>query len=304
MATEVEHLRRSSYKGGDEWSGQRTFRTTNAEAPSFQKSVEGEAFPDISGPGRPLARTSVAIYNARLGGTRMTGEALVIVAYETPRDPTRAKLTLKSFGLERKITQDRSAPPQIIDGPDDVDPRMSWKVVEGSNVGIQRVGLAVLSTAVDAASWVPRDVLAFMDTVNENPTPNILDAGPEELWMTDIRQTQEFGGTLVYVDFVMGYLPQPSDWAAAHPGETWRGWNSFTRSQLGSWIIQRIPVFDDLVDAGVWREIKVFKPDTKIEGNADDGFTLTEVPSEARVTKEVKDFSELEAREIFLIGAG
>lgn len=298
MATPLEHLTKLNRLRDGSWLGQRSWLATTGETPGFMEAIENSKFPGVSGDKAPRAITSVALFNPPSLG-RPPGKSIVVVDYETPREPERARLQLRSFGLKRKRVIDLDG--NVMEGPDPKDPRNRYRITEGLNEEVVRVGLAVLSTAATAESWVPQDAMQLMNTVNEDPTPQILDAKSQELWMVDIRQQQVFGGALVYTDYLMGWVTETADFATRHPGVEWAGWNSQSFSQLGTDVVYRIPVLNQKAqtDTGDTRELKVFLPDQVF--GADNTLSSSRTIPVVNRVKEAFDWGFIDAKTVFFV---
>jgi len=299
MAEEVENLRKHVYQGNDTWLGWRSFLEWSANAPSYSKTLENQPFPGISGPGEPLCDSSTAIYNPQGANGRERGVALIVAHYETPRNVDRATLRIRGFGKETKLLIENGKDGKLIEGPVPGKEYNVYAVVEGSNVVVQRTGLAILSTAADADGYNPAEVMRFFNTVNEASTPNLLGAQPEELWMIDIQQRQVFGGSLVYTDYYMVWMPEPEGWKKNHEGQDWHGWNSQLYSQLGTWVVDQIPVYNNGVLQPKYREGRRWLPYESLVQAADGTFTKVPSEPELRQSHEPKDWSQLNAKEIF-----
>jgi len=283
MAVEIEGTRLIEQVGGkDYWQGVRTLLTTEGAVRSDCLSLYEAAFPGFSGERAPVCKRTRAIYHP----SGVPNVAMIQAYYETARKPGKARLVTQTQSRTEKIIyepdHDNNNDSRIIEGPDAVYHWGYWTVTKGDPYTEQYDTILRLETAYYRNQFSLSDVLSLEGCVNEGGLTLVGfgDVAAETLKCLGVVTNQEYGAELVDITYLF-------QWSG--PDVTW---NQMVESELGAWVVQTVPVFNN---AGVQtgsREAIVWLQGVKITKKADGTFLIEDGPAKLCITHRAKSFAQ------------
>ena len=219
--------------GKDRWEGLRTFLCHKVNAPSYMQSFRGQAYPGVAGSFAPVVRRVRAQYNPLTNGDTL---ATLTAMYETQREIGKAHIRVLTKSEAQQVLQDLDG--KTIYGPDlhsdngAPDHLTHWRVTQGMPGRLTPFCVVRAQTAYAPDASVLANAWALWDHVNASAMPNFGNAQAGTMRLVGLNLDWQMGDELVYLDY---------DFWWSGPTYTW---NELVKSQLGSWVVMREPVFE------------------------------------------------------------
>lgn len=276
---EIEGYRQLASSGsgapGGIWfqHGRRAWIGTHAAALAHAISLRSQPFPGTGGAFAPVANRIRTVFNPN----GVKGTALNLAEYGTPnievfdREAGKAKISMRAVqGPARKRPD--------LDEPDEEYIGAIWRHVAGDAVMTPARVIMDIQTAYRRAEVKPTDVVAVVDRVNSSAV-QISDYqafGAEMLLMRAVETLWQFGSELMGVNYQIEIFNGPAG----------QNWNTGVRREIGTWVVQRLPVVDtegaavlDDDSEQVFRHAQVFVPGEVLTKQPDGTFTLEAHPN-------------------------